>query len=67
MDGTSCLSYTNVSCVTRKCALRSLSLSYRKRDWQVGPANRSLGTTTTIKLLMPSKIIFCGYDNDKDL
>ncbi len=30
-----------------KCALRSLSLSYQKKDWQAGPAHPSFGMTPT--------------------
>ena len=40
----------HLSCVTGKHALRSLSLSYLKKDWRAGPANLSLDMTPTTKL-----------------
>ncbi len=39
-------SYLHVSCVTRKCALRSLSLSYPKKDWRAGPRQSFFGYDT---------------------
>ena len=72
-----------MSCVPRKCAFKSLSMS--AKGW--GPTNPSLCMTPTIKCtLLLSRMIFCsrchtkrridrapacqsffGYDNDKDL
>ncbi len=42
---------TQLSCVTRKYALRSLSLSYPKKDWRVRPCQSFFGNDTDYKIV----------------
>ena len=43
---------TFMSCVMRKCASRSLSLSYLKKDWQAGPHQSFFGYDIDYKITL---------------
>ncbi len=49
---TVCHWYYEMSCVTRKCASRSLSLSYRKKDLRAGPRQSFFGYDTDYKIVL---------------
>ncbi len=42
----------NLSCVLRKCALRSLPLSYPKKDWRAWPRQSFFGYDTDYKIVL---------------
>ena len=44
-------SRTKLSCVIEKCASRSLSLSYTKKDWLAGPCKSFFGSDTNYKIV----------------
>ena len=48
----------DLSCVMENCALRSLSLSYPKKDWQAGPSQSFFGYDTDYKF-----VLFCIQRN----
>ena len=64
-----------MSCDTIKCALRSLSLSYPKKDWQAGMTptteyslwRQQSSILWSIVSVIPKEGSFFGYDNDKYL
>ena len=70
-----------MSCVTRQPTLRSLSLSYQKKDWRAGPCQSFFWHDTDFKILsvkaadykftvgvIPNEgLAGQNNDNDKDL